>query len=292
MRVVQYRVLKDLLADVQIPEYIHGFEQGRSIPQMAQEHSGKRVVISLDIKDFFPSIRHKRVAECFTALGANPEAADLLAEICTYKAFVPQGALTSPKISNIVASMTFGPDLKKYCDENGLTLTIYADDVTISHDLEGTEIGFEDKIVKFVSEILFKYGFRVNRAKTKIMRAHRRQWVCGTVVNEKVNMLRKQRDGLRALVHNCSLRGITEEAGRIGMSVEKFAHKYLGQLNWYSQLNPEKGTALRDTFRELIRSELKQEPEVILNKLAYDSGVEDLEIEVIHEGKNSESVPF
>lgn len=292
MRVVQYRVLKDLLADVQIPDYIHGFEPGRSIPAMAQIHSGKRVVISLDIKDFFPSIRHKRVTECFTALGANPEAADLLAEICTYKAFVPQGALTSPKISNIVASMTFGPELKKYCDEKGLTMSIYADDVTISHNLEETPLEFEDAVVNHVTEMLNRHGFRVNRAKTKIMRAHRRQWVCGAVVNTRVNMLRKQRDNLRAIVYNCSKRGIFEEAARAGMPPEKFAQKYLGQLNWFCQLNPEKGAILRTSFMEMIKNELKEEPEVILNKLSYDSGIEDMEVEVLHEGKNADTVPF
>lgn len=293
MRVVQYRILKDLLANVTIPDYIYGFERGKSIPKMAEVHSGKRVVISLDIKDFFPSIRHKRLVECFTGLGAQPQAADLLAEICTYKAFVPQGALTSPRISNIVTSMTFGPVLKKYCDDNELTLTIYADDVTISHAKADTPREYEDNIVKFVTETLNSFGFKVNHAKTKIMRPHRRQWVCGAVVNQKVNLLRKQRDILRALVHNSLTNSLTTEAEKAGLSVEAFASKYLGQLNWYAQLNPEKGTPLRNQFSELVKQTLGKDPEVVLNKLAYDSGVEDLEVEVISQGKNSETeMPF
>lgn len=251
MRAVQYRILTRILNKIEVPEYIYAFERGKSIPSMAEKHVQKGLIISLDLKDFFPSIKQQRLHQVFQHIGFDNMPAKTLSELCTYKAFVPQGALTSPKLSNIIAALTFGPDVKKFADENNLTLTIYADDITLSSkdDLYRT-VGAPavGEIVEAVSQIVERHGFKMNRRKTKKMRPFQRQYVCGVVVNYKVNLQKTERNKLRAIVHNCVKNGIVNEAGKTGTDPLLFKQRTMGRLNWFSQLNPLTGATLKANF--------------------------------------------
>ncbi len=248
MRLVQYLILKKILEKFEIPDYIYAFEVGKNIPEMAAKHVGKKVVVSLDIKDFFPSIKQSRLLEIFVSVGVDATAAITLSELCTYKAFVPQGALTSPKVSNIVAARSFGPEIKEYCDQHGYTLTIYADDITISSDDHVDDIA---GLLEAITNIVHKHGFRVNRKKTKVMSDRRRQWVCGVVTNVKTNLLKAHRLQLRAIVHNIGKNGIDAEASKSGVPAGKFVDMIQGKLNWFRQLNPQVGGRLYKKFKDL-----------------------------------------
>lgn len=252
MRTAQYRILTTILERVEVPSYVYAFERGRSIPAMAAHHVGRGTVISLDLKDFFTSIKQTTLQTIFGHLGVGEAPARTLSELCTYDSFVPQGALTSPKISNIVTSLTFGPIINQYCEERGLTLTIYADDITIScsDDIMKTS-GFAavKEIIDFVSQSVQRFGFRINRRKTKVMRPFQRQYVCGVVVNDKVNLQAKDRKRLRAIVHNCVTNGIEAEAAKNNVSAEMFVSQIGGKINWFNQLNQDAGGRMVDTFK-------------------------------------------
>lgn len=256
MRAAQFLILTRILETVPVPDYIHAFERGRSIPAMAQQHVGKGMVISLDLKDFFTSIKQKHLQEIFEHLGMGPAPARTLSELCTYESFVPQGALTSPKLSNIVSSLTFGPIIKQYCDENSLTLSIYADDITISSPEDiVAERGYAaaQEIINRVTECVAQFGFRINRRKTKIMRPFQRQYVCGVVVNQRTNLQQRERRRLRAIVHNCLVNGIAAEAAKNSLSAETFISQINGKLNWFNQLNQEHGSAMIENFRTAVQ---------------------------------------
>ena len=139
---------------------------------MANVHVNKRIVISLDLKDFFPSIHQDVIQKIMENQGIGTMPARTISEFCTYKYFVPQGALTSPKISNIVTATTFGPKLKEYCDSKGLILSVYADDITLSSE---TTVN-PDEVIAQVTAIVEEYGFRVNNQKTKVMSNAFRQY--------------------------------------------------------------------------------------------------------------------
>lgn len=278
MRVAQYRILTKILNTVDVPEYIHGFETGKSIPKMAQIHTGKQVVISIDLKDFFPSIKQNMVKAMFEKMGIDPVSSTVLSELCTYKSYVPQGSLTAPKISNIISGATFGPELKAYCDKESIDMTIYADDITLSFndrskDREENKI-FCRTVIDFVKTTVAKYGFCVNSEKTKVMRPNQRQWVCGAVVNVLVNMRKTERLQLRALVHNCTKNGIEAEALKSGMKPENFIRKYAGRINWLCQLNMDAGVKLKAEFRKVTVPYLKKYPEIEIPELAWNSGIE------------------
>jgi len=278
MRVLQYRILSRILDKVEIPEYIYGFEKGKSIPKMAEKHLGKEVVISLDIKDFFPSIKEYMVEQLFKELGIGEMPARLLAEACTYKFYVPQGSLTAPKISNLIAAYTFGPVVKAFCDENELQLTIYADDITVSHNKKFDTLDQAKEHTNLILDTIKKAvndaGFLINNAKTKVMRPHNRQWVCGSVVNEKVNLKKTERLQLRAIIHNCKQNGIEHEAAKTRLSPEAFIRKYAGRINWMCQLNPDAGMAFKLAFKKVTTPYLKKYPDVQIPELSWNSGIE------------------
>lgn len=251
MRITQYRILREILEPLfEIPDYIYAFERDKSIPSMAKVHEGSHMVVSLDIKDYFPSIRQSKVYELMVERGFAESPSRTLSELMTYGPNVPQGGLTSPKISNIIAAKTFGPEVRQFCDERGLALTIYADDVTIS------SAGAFDaqEAISFVEASLKNHGFRVNRKKTKVMRKgtrHSRLYVCGTVVNEKVNLLKQDRLKLRAIVHNSEVNGIPAEAEKNNLTPNEFIHRVRGKLNWFGQLNERGASRLIEKFRQV-----------------------------------------
>lgn len=251
MRLLQFRILKEVLEKYfEIPDYIYAFEREKSIPVMARVHEGSLQIVSLDIKDYFPSIKQSVLLGLMTGVGFGERPARTLSELMTLGPNVPQGGLTSPKISNIVASRTFGPDVDKYCKDRGLALTIYADDITIS-----SKEAFDPKeVIDFVTSVINNHGFRVNLDKTKVMKKgtrHSRLYVCGTVVNEKVNLLRGDRLRLRAIVHNASKNGLEAEAAKTKLTANEFMMRVRGKLNWFGQLNPEGSSKLISKFQKV-----------------------------------------
>lgn len=251
MRAVQYRLLTKLFNTVVIPEYIYAFEKFKSIPEMAKIHTGKALVISIDLKDFFPSIHQNKLQKILVGMGIAEEPATTISELCTYKFFVPQGALTSPKVANIVTAHTFGPKVKEYCDRSNFTVSIYADDITISTD--NTEIS-PAEVIKDIYAIIRENGFRVNKEKTKVMFKSVRQYVCGVVVNEKTNLLKRERNKLRAMVHNVVTNGVEAEAEKNQVPPGTFLSSLKGKLNWYRQLNPTKGEILEKKLNDYLTS--------------------------------------
>lgn len=253
MRVIQNLLLKHVFDKVDIPDYIHAFEKTKSIPAMAQLHTNKRLVISIDLKDFFDTIKHKKIVECLMTLGMGEAPAKTVAELVTYKFFVPQGGLTSPKVSNMVTSMTFGPLVKRLCESKGFDVSIYADDITISTNQEG-EIDVRG-IIAEITNIVNEQGFKVNFRKTKVMFNKGRQYVCGVVVNAKTNLLVKHRQKLRAIVHNITVNGLDAEAAKNNLTSTEFESRIKGKINWFGQLNPELGEKLKTKLRDYLHAE-------------------------------------
>lgn len=250
MRAAQFRILSRILNYIEVPEYVFAFEKNKSIPVMANRHVGKRIVISLDIKDFFHSIKQDRLFMYFQSLGIGALPARTLSELCTFKAFVPQGAITSPKLSNIITARTFGPTVKAYCDGKGLTLTIYADDITMSTDNPDLNYG---EVISSITSIVNAAGFRINHRKTKVMKRHHRQYVCGVVVNEKTNLIKRERLRLRAIVHNVKVNGPENEALKNQTTVKDFVDVLRGKINWFNQLNTNKAKKLSAELIEALK---------------------------------------
>lgn len=248
LQMVQYQLLTTKLNSLPMPDYLFAFEKGRKARDMAAVNSQKAFVLSWDIKDFFPSIKQKLVLSVLENYYPENEA-KLYSELVTYRSFLPQGAVTSPKVANLVSAQTFAPELVAYFEQSGGVYTQYADDITVSFPRVLSPGEIKSHTIEVV-KTLKKYGFILNHKKTKAMPFTKRQYVLGAVVNVKVNLPRESRDRLKAAVHGIKVRGVAAEAERFGMSEQQFLASVRGRLNWYKQLNPERGGKLYEQFRE------------------------------------------
>ncbi|GMW03645.1 MAG: hypothetical protein AMXMBFR84_47790 [Candidatus Hydrogenedentota bacterium] len=194
---VQRLVLRRLLARLRSHPHAVGFEHGHSIVTNAACHVNQAVVAKLDIVDFFSSTTAKRIEKYFQFIGWNREAAALLTKLCTHEGALPQGAPTSPRLSNLV---NFGLDagLTALAAQASATYTRYADDITFSFPKDDID---SIKLVLNTARLsLVEAGYKVHvRKKRKVLRRHQRQQVTGLVVNQKVQLPRKTRRWLRAV---------------------------------------------------------------------------------------------
>ena len=204
LKSLQRCILKGLLSKLKTHPAAMGFEEGYSIAHNAMLHTQQAVVIKMDIKDFFPSITAATIEFYFREIGWNKRAAFLLSELCTHAYQLPQGAPTSPKLSNLVNYM-MDYQIEQAVKHYHGTYTRYADDITIS---------FPKDYPKHVRGIMQKvrcitkfHGYELNHKKTHILRQHQQQRVTGLVVNDKVNLPREKRRWLRAVEHRLQTQG-------------------------------------------------------------------------------------
>ena len=199
LKAVQRRILRRLLGRLRAHPAAMGFERGRSIVTNALPHVGKAIVLRMDLKDFFGTTSARRVRDYFRRIGWDRETGELLTRLCTHKAGLPQGAPTSPRLSNLV-NHRLDARLAGLARRFGAAYTRYADDLTFSFAKDDTAavravIRTTETIVRSAGYVLHK------RRKLRVSRAYRRQPVTGLVVNEAANLPRERRRWLRAVEH-------------------------------------------------------------------------------------------
>jgi hypothetical protein len=180
--------------------YAHAYVLRRSIVTNARPLVGKRVVVRIDIKDFFPSIEEGHVRQALVNEGIPGSVAREIACTCTVEGRLPQGAPTSPLISNLVMKpldyRLAGLARSRDDEFKMISYTRYADDLTFSGNDPRLNL-----IIHPVREILAEAGFEINRGKTLVLRRSNRQTVTGVVVNSILNVDRKLRHRLRGMLH-------------------------------------------------------------------------------------------
>jgi len=200
LKCIQRSLLDIMLYSLWATAHAHGFVPGRSIVTNARLHVGRQWVVTLDIKDFFPSITHRQVRRAIDSLGEEADCLAAIARLLTRHGRLPQGAPTSPHIANLVAA-ELDQRLAKTADTRGWSYTRYADDLTFSGD--STPRGLVDE----VETLLREHGFRAARGKTHVMGRDQRQVVTGLVVNDRVRLPKPQRRRLRAMLHQAEIVG-------------------------------------------------------------------------------------
>jgi retron-type reverse transcriptase len=192
-------------------KYAHGFVRRRSTVTAAKLHTGKNVVLKMDIKEFFPSISRQRVLHTLLKEGIEKEIAEEIAETCMLNNYLPQGAPTSPFLANLVAKQMdyrLAGLCKSWAPTFKIHYTRYADDLIFSSNLRKL-----NHMIPAVKRIIEQEGFQVNEKKTRVLRKSKRQTVTGIVVNEKPNVKRDYWRNLRAELHQLKLKA--QQEGRI-----------------------------------------------------------------------------
>jgi len=200
LKQLQRRILQRLLSRLKAHRSATGFERGQSIVTNALVHARKPVVVRMDIKDFFGSTSTKRVEAYFRAVGWSGEAARLLTRLSTHEGSLPQGAPTSPRLSNLV-NVRLDARLSALARKLGAAYTRYADDITFSFPAEDrSAIG---AAIVTTKRVLADEGYALHqKRKLHIRRRHQQQLVTGLVVNDRPRLPRSTRRWLRAIEHH------------------------------------------------------------------------------------------
>src|SRR5262249_41023225 len=147
----------------------------RSIVTNAKSHVGRAVVLRMDLKDFFTSTSAKRVEQYFRSIGWDSPCAALLTKLCTHNGSLPQGAPTSPRLSNLV-NLKLDGRLNALARKFDATYTRYADDLTFSFNDDSHHT--VNRLIHFVKQIVKDEGYQLHLyGKLKIQRRHDRQRV-------------------------------------------------------------------------------------------------------------------
>jgi hypothetical protein len=276
LRDLQRRILFGILDRIPSHPAVHGFVKGRSILSFAAPHAGQRVVLRMDLENFFPTFPGTRVQSFFRTVGYPEPVADLLGGIATNcvprsawreamkqpefglspqelwhvrtmyaRPHLPQGAPTSPSLANL-CSYRLDCRLSGLAQSAGAAYTRYADDLAFS----GGE-SFDHSVERFATlaaVILMEEGFPVHHRKTRIMRQSVRQHLAGLVTNRHLNVRRKDFDLLKAILTNCVRHGPTNQNRE---AHPHFREHLAGRIGFVESVHPEKGKRLRAIFEKI-----------------------------------------
>ena len=235
LKSIQKRIVDLLLIHMLVSRYAKAYRFGSSTLRNAKHHVGKRVVLKLDILHFFDSIRYSTVKDnVFPGEIYAEPLRILLTMLCYHKDALPQGAPSSPAITNIIL-YEFDEQVGQWCQDRGIAYTRYCDDMTFSGDFDPAEV------IRFVRLELKKMGFLLNEQKTRIQRPGQQQPVTGIVVNEKLSIPADYRRKLWQELYYCRKFGIQEHLQRIGLEVteDTYRMQLLGKVNYVLQVHPD-----------------------------------------------------
>lgn len=228
LKTVQRKIAEVLLFHEPISDHACAYRPGVSVKHNALPHVGQKILLNLDIRDFFGSITYARVKRYVFPEGKYSEQLRvLLTLLCVYPDSLPQGAPTSPIISNIVMR-DFDEKIGDWCGQRKITYTRYSDDMAFSGDFDPREI------IETVELELNRMGFFLNTEKTRIIRDGRRQSVTGIIVNHKTAVPADFRRSIRQTVYYCRKYSVSAHQRRIGdtHTEREFLLQLQGKINY------------------------------------------------------------
>jgi len=199
LKIIQRKLNQVLQAVYPRKPSVHGFVRGVSVVTNAQEHAKRKFVLRVDLRDFFPSINFGRVRGMFMAVPyqRNPAVATVLAQICCFDGGLPQGAPTSPIVSNMICAK-MDSQLQNLAREHRSFYTRYGDDIIfstfLSHfppELATMDSSRRAEIGPALEQVIEENGFQVNPDKVRLQFHNRRQVVTGLTVNRFPNLSRR-----------------------------------------------------------------------------------------------------
>lgn len=235
LKVRQLWIKENIIDKVTVSEYAKGFKQNTSIYDNALPHVNKELVINVDIKDFFPSITYREIFKLFIYLGYTKQVAHLLTKLCTNNENVlPQGAPTSPGISNIVL-LKLDKRLSELAKKSNCCYTRYADDITFSGPKS------IKALLPLICSIVEDEGFQINRKKIRLQYSNQRQEVTGLTVNKKVSLSKAKIKEIENAIYYCQKYGVESHMKRINCEKAYYKEHLYGIAYFCKMIDTEKG---------------------------------------------------
>lgn len=271
LKYLQKWILVNVLNKKNSHEACKGFDPETSIKLNAEKHLNQEGILKIDLLRFYDSINEKRVFGLFKSLGYHTNLSVSLAKICTivpddtflssFKkseqhlkqkisedglGVVPQGAPSSPKISNLIA-IKLDNRLQKLADKHGLNYTRYADDLTFSGTIETLS-----RIKKVVYRIIKDENLYPNYSKTKILKRGNPFFVTGlSVHNNSVTVPKKKKLEIEHHLHHCIKNGVQHHLTTSKITNRNFKDWLLGNIAFVNGVEKELGEKYFKQFNEI-----------------------------------------
>ena len=257
---MQRHILDGILKHLKPSRYATAYAPKTNIKQNAQPHIGKKYILKTDISDFFGSIRFEQVySAAFNTRLFPKQIGVMLTELCCYNGYLPQGAPTSPALSNLVMK-NFDNNIGYWCEKHGISYTRYCDDMTFSSDKPLYNV------LQKLTQMLDEMGFELNAKKTKFVTSSSRQSVTGLTVNERLSISKDYKRKLRQEVYYALKFGLEDSCVRGGhpeffdeehhFMEEPYYHSLLGRMRYVLYVEPDnewfQGALTR--FKDYLRS--------------------------------------
>jgi len=235
LKSIQDTIYHRILSFENIHPAATGFRCKMSVADNVRPHLGKRYVLKTDIHDFFSSIHTPRVRKTFEAMGYPADIAKVLGALCCVHRCLPQGASTSPVLSNII-SYEMDKKLAALAAEYGLTYTRYADDLTFSGD-----VFQETQLLPLIKQIVREEKFELNHKKTRFLKERDRKIITGVSISSgvKLTIPKARKREIRKNVHFILTKGLAEHQRRLGSHDPAYLKRLIGTLCYWRAIEPD-----------------------------------------------------
>ncbi len=242
--------IKDnILNSIKIHDSANGFASSKSIITNAKLHVEQEMVLNIDLKDFFPSINSKKVFYVFNNLcGYDNDLSYCLTKLVMYNGGLPQGACTSPIISNIV-SYKLDLRLSGLAKKIGVVYSRYADDITFS----GDRAIVNNNLLKLITQIVEECGYAINNKKTRFQSSGRRQEVTGLIVNNSnISVPKKYIKEIRQELYYISKFGMDDHRKKKHIYNKHYQEHLKGKIMFVYSINNDIGKKLLQEYNKIF----------------------------------------
>ncbi|MDF7670675.1 reverse transcriptase family protein [Orbaceae bacterium ESL0721] len=246
LKIIHDRISNTFLKKVYYPDYLQGSLKNKDFLTNAKNHLGKKILITEDITNFFPSISKKVVFEVWCGFFKfSKEVSEYLAELITYNGKLIQGGKASSYICNLIF-WSRESELAEYLSKKGLKYTRYIDDITVSANRIITSKEKTD-IIRRIYSLLKSVGAKPNRKKHKIMPRNKKQTVHNLNVNrDKPSMAKNKRNKIKAAVFECE--SIFKDSSNSDEYLKLF-NQTMGRVNHMKRIHPIAGDILQKRLK-------------------------------------------
>jgi len=233
LKCIQQWIYDNILKGQYVHGCVHGFKQRKSIVTNAKIHMANRCLLKLDLKDFFPSIKINNVVQVFKNIGYTKNLSWLLARICCLDDELPQGAPTSPVLSNIVARY-MDKRLYRLANAFGYRYSRYADDISFSGD--DIPVAF----IKYATDIIENCGFAVNSKKVRLYKEGDYKILTGVALRDgKIKLPRNKRREYEQDIYYVIKYGVNTRIKGDYNNFSTYILSLIGKANFWLMLEPD-----------------------------------------------------
>lgn len=257
LKAVQAWILRYILDQLSPSPYATAYRKKKNISHNVSPHSYNRYFICLDIEDFFDSISIRRVAKVFSIIGHSSKASNLLAKLCTcngglprrgafyptFEGSLPQGAITSPALSNLIAAK-LDRRIAGYTSRRNITYTRYADDMTLSANNPVVLSQALPRILKIIKTEHFK----PNMAKLRVLGPRKSCYITGLTKNNsesKFGIGKQKKKKMRAIMHHLIVQSKPDTKFKNEKSI-------IGWLNYLNSVDQESFKQMNGYWKRLL----------------------------------------